>query len=191
VAKIDKQIIIQTAATLANKDGLDKVTLKELAQLLDIRPPSLYNHIQGLGQLRTSLMLYGWTQLGNAVAMSKVGKSGDDAVRAMCYTYREYATANPGVFEAMMWYNQSASQEASQVSEELIKLIGLILSSYNLNKDEEIHASRMFRSFLQGFCSITNNNGFADPVLITGSFDFSVEILIKGLGEIKKARRNL
>ena len=186
MAKIDKQMITQVAADLADRDGLDKVTLKDLAQTLNIRSPSLYNHISGLDELRTSIMLYGWSQLGNIIAMSTVGKSKDDAIRAMCKSYREYTIAHPGVFEAMMWYNQSSSQEATQVAGELAQLVALILAGYNLDEKKNIHASRMFRSFLQGFCSIVNNNGFADPTPIQESFDFAVEILIKGLESLKK-----
>jgi len=185
MAKIDRQTIIQAAADLADKDGLEKVTLKELAQILDIRSPSLYNHIEGLDELRTALMLHGWATLGIIITMSAVGKSGDDAVRAMCYAYRDYATAHPGVFEAMLWYNQHSSQEAARTTEELTKLIALVLAEYNLEENEKIHVSRMFRSFLQGFCSISNNNGFADPVSIQKSFDFGVEILIKGLASLR------
>jgi len=186
MAKVDKQTIVQVAANLADKNGLNNVTLNELAQMLNIRSPSLYNHIQGLGDLHMSLMLYGWEQLGDIIAISAVGKSGDDAVRAMCYSYRDYATTRPGVFEAMMWYNQHSSQDATLATEELAKLISLVLTAYNLKEDEKIHASRMFRGFLQGFCSIANNNGFADPVSIHKSFDFAIEILIKGLASLEK-----
>jgi len=186
MAKIDKQTIIQAAANLANKDGLEKVTLKELAEIFGIRSPSLYNHIQGLDELRNSLMFYGWAQLGDDIAMSAVGKSGDDAVRAMCKSYRDYSTVNPGVFEAMMWYNQHSSQEAAQTTVGLTKLISLVLSAYNLKEDEKIHTSRMFRSFLQGFCSIANNNSFADPISVDESFDFAVELLIGSLASLKE-----
>jgi len=185
MAKIDKQSIIQAAANIADKEGLNKLTLKGLAQMLNIRSPSLYNHIQGLDDLRTSLMLYGWTQLSEAIAKSAHGKLEDNAVRAMCNSYYDYARLHPGVFEAMMWYNQHSSQEAAQATEELAKLIAFILSAYNLEEDEKIHASRMFRSFLQGFCSIANNNSFADPVSIRKSFDFAVETLINGLVNAK------
>ena len=186
MAKTDKQAIIQAAADLANKDGLNKVTLKELAHILDIRSPSLYNHINGLDDLRDCLMLYGWKQLGDAVTIAAVGKSGDDAVRAMCKSYYDYTVNNPGIFEAMMWFNQNNSLEAGQISEDLTKLTALVLSAYGLDDEEKIHASRMFRSFLQGFSSLVNTKSFADPVSIENSFDFAIDILLKGLDAIKK-----
>jgi AcrR family transcriptional regulator len=186
MAKIDKQAVIQEAATLANKEGLNKVTLKELAHRLNIRSPSLYNHVDGLDDLYNSIMLYGWKQLGDAVALSAVGKSGGDAVRAMCKSYYDYATENPGVFEAMMRHNQSSSSEAEQASKGLANLTALILSGYNLDDEEKIHASRMFRSFLQGFSSLVNKNSFSDPVSVDGSFSFAIEILINGLAAIKQ-----
>lgn len=187
MAKIDKQTIIQTAANLANKDGFNKITLKELAHILDVRSPSLYNHINGLDDLRDCLMLYGWRQLSDAVAIAAVGKSGDDAVRAMCKSYYDYTVKNPGVFETMMFYNQSSSPVAEQASKDLAKLTLLVLSAYSLDEEGKIHASRMFRSFLQGFSSLVNTNSFVDPVSIENSFDFAIDVLLNGLDIIKKS----
>ena len=46
---IDKTIIIKTAAEMANEVGLEKVTLKLLANQLNIKPPSLNVIIKGRG----------------------------------------------------------------------------------------------------------------------------------------------
>lgn len=173
------------AADLADDEGLEKVSLKNLAQILKIRSPSLYNHIEGLDNLKTMLMLHGWAQLGQEITMSAVGKSGDDAVRAMCKSFRDYATAHPGVFEAMLWVNQNSSKESEQATKGLARITAMVLAEYGLGEDEQIHASRMFRSFLQGFCSIANNDSFADPISINESFDFAVELLIGGLKLLK------
>ena len=184
-AGLSKQTIVQTAAELADKNGLNGVTIKEIARELGVRSPSLYNHINSLGDIVESITIYGWKQICNAMAMSAVGKSGDDAVRAQCYAFRDYSLAHPGVFEAMMWYSQYKSEEAMQATAELLEINNMVLSAYNLYDEDLIHTTRMFRSFLQGFTSIENKGSFSDPVLIQKSFDFAVEILIKGLNTIE------
>jgi len=112
MARLDRGAVLQAATELANISGLNNVTLKDLAQKLGVRSPSLYNHIQGMDDLHTALMLHGWKQLGEKITLAAVGKAGDDAVRAMCRSFYDYATGNPGVFEAMMWINQHNSPES-------------------------------------------------------------------------------
>ena len=49
---IDKNVIIYRAAQLANDVGVENITLKALANNLDIQTTSLYNHIGGLDDLK-------------------------------------------------------------------------------------------------------------------------------------------
>lgn len=48
---VTKATIIQTAADIADKEGLQNVSLKVIAEALEIRTPSLYNHIKNLDEL--------------------------------------------------------------------------------------------------------------------------------------------
>ena len=62
---IDKNVIIYRAAQLANDVGVENITLKTLANNLDIQTTSLYNHIGGLDDLK-KLMIYGYLQNGRS-----------------------------------------------------------------------------------------------------------------------------
>ena len=42
---ISDELIIETAARLSNEVGLDNLSLKIIAEELNIKSPSLYNHI--------------------------------------------------------------------------------------------------------------------------------------------------
>ena len=44
--------ILEAAGEIADVHGMREVTLANLAKKLNIRPPSLYNHFEGLGGLR-------------------------------------------------------------------------------------------------------------------------------------------
>ncbi|MBQ2238008.1 MAG: TetR/AcrR family transcriptional regulator, partial [Lachnospiraceae bacterium] len=89
-AGLDKDIILKTAADLADAEGIANVTLKALAEKLGVKPPSLYKHINGLEELNKALMLYGWKSLEKKVTRAAVGKSKEDAIRAIFYAYRDY-----------------------------------------------------------------------------------------------------
>ena len=61
---ISDELIIETAARLSNEVGLDNLSLKIIAEELNIKSPSLYNHISSLDEIKERLMLYGWKELG-------------------------------------------------------------------------------------------------------------------------------
>jgi len=46
-------------------------------------------------------MLYGWRLLEADITRAAIGKSKDNAVRAICLAYREFVAKHKGVFEAM------------------------------------------------------------------------------------------
>lgn len=108
---ISNELIIKTAAVLSNKVGLENLTLKMIAEELNIKSPSLYNHISSLDNIKERLMIYGWKQIENKMIESAVGVAGYEALKNMCYAFYDYATNNKGVFTAMLWYNKYETQE--------------------------------------------------------------------------------
>lgn len=187
-AGLDKDIILKTAADLADAEGIANVTLKALAEKLGVKPPSLYKHINGLEELNKALMLYGWKSLEKKVTRAAVGKSKEDAIRAIFYAYRDYVKEHPGVFEAMQWYNMYQSEENLQATEEIVAVLFQVLSAYDLQEEQKVHIVRMFRVFLQGFLMVEIHGGFGNLVSITESFDFSLEILLNGIDNLTKGK---
>lgn len=187
-AGLDKDIILKTAVDLADAEGIANVTLKALAEKLGVKPPSLYKHINGLEELNKALMLYGWKSLEKKVTRAAVGKSKEDAIRAIFYAYRDYVKEHPGVFEAMQWYNMYQSEENLQATEEIVAVLFQVLSAYDLQEEQKVHIVRMFRVFLQGFLMVEIHGGFGNPVSITESFDFSLEILLNGIENLTKGK---
>lgn len=183
-AGLDQFMILQAAVELADAEGLHHVSLKALADQLGVRPPSLYNHVKGLEDLHKLLMLYGWKKLEEEITAAVIGRSGDQAVRAMCKAYVQYASAHPGVFEAMQWYNQTSSPEAMQATERLIAISFRVLETYCLNEDQMVHTVRMLRSFLQGFVSLINNRAFGLQHPIADTLDFSIELFLQGIASM-------
>ena len=180
-AGLDKDVIVSRAAQLANEIGLENVTLKVIAKEFGVQTPSLYNHIKSLEDLKKSLMIYGWKQMEQQILMSVVGVSGHDALRAMCYAFYEYATTNPGVFNAMLWYNKFQDEETLAVTEDMFVLLFKIMGSLQISKDHINHLIRTFRSFLEGFALLVNNEAFGNPISIRESFELSVDVLLTGV----------
>ena len=99
---IDRDAIVRAAAKIADDQGWDALTLARVAGKLRVRSPSLYNHVGGLEALRRELKLLVMRELNEALSRATIGKSRDDAVRALAAAYRAFVKRHPGTYAATM-----------------------------------------------------------------------------------------
>lgn len=179
--KLDKKSVIAAAAELANEKGADELSLKDLAERLEIRSPSLYNHISGLDELKREIMLYGWEQLGDAVMNAAENYSGYDAIKAMCRAFYRYAAENKGVFGAMLWYNKYADESSMSATAAMFSQLYETFGTVGISKEMSEHLIRTLRGFLEGFSLLVNNGAFGHPADINESFELSLDVLVEGM----------
>lgn len=185
-AGLNKEIIVSRVAEMANETGIESITMKMIAEEFGVQTPSLYNHIANMEELKKNLMLYGWRQLEQELLHSVCGVSGYEALRAMCYAFYGYATANPGVFQAMLWYNKFQDEETMGATDGLFRVIFKIMESLDIPKEKSDHLIRTFRSFLEGFALLENQGAFGNPISVRESFELSVEVLLAGIRTLEE-----
>ena len=185
-AGLDKNIVIEKAAQLANERGLDNISLKIIAEKFGVQTPSLYNHVKSLDDLRKQIMLYGWRQLENRLLLSVAGVSGYDALRSMCNAFYEYAISNPGVFNAMLWYNRYQDEESNAATKQLFEILFTIMKPLHISEEKIHHIIRTFRGFLEGYALLVNNGAFGNPASVKESFALSVEIILNGIEALEE-----
>jgi AcrR family transcriptional regulator len=178
---LDLNTIISVASEIADTEGVDAVTLATLAKKLNIRPPSLYNHIDGLQGLRKSLTLYGIKELQHYLIRAAVGRSGDNAIRAMSEAYITFARKHPGLYEATFLTPDMQDSDIQHASNEVVDVVIQVLNHYDLDNETAIHATRGLRSILHGFASIEQKGGFAIELDINESFRFLIDTYIVGI----------
>ena len=186
---LDRKTVIERAARLANETGFSALSIKTLADALDVKSPSLYNHIGSLDELKRQLMLYGWRQISEQMIESVAGVSGYDAIREICYAFYGYATENPGVFDAMFWYNKFEDEETKAVTDPLFSILYRITLSLGISRERCNHLIRTLRGFLEGFALLVNNRAFGNPISIRESFELSVHVLIEGMKTLEEKEK--
>ena len=183
---LDKKTIIEAAANMADERGIANVTLKVLATELGVKSPSLYKHFSGgLDELNKELMLYGWRLLEADITRAAIGKSKDNAVRAICLAYREFVAKHKGVFEAMQWYNMYQSEEHLQASQGTLTVLFQVLEAYGVTDEQKVHIARMLRGFLQGFSIIESQGGFGNHRPLDDRFDFALKTILNGIRDLQ------
>ena len=169
--RLDRAAILERAAGLADRDGLDVLTLTVLAGELGIRPPSLYNHLASLEELRQALAVRAFGELDAALGRAALGKAGAAAVIALGEAYRAYAHAHPGLYAAIAAVGSSTTPELDAARAALLGTVGAVLRGFGLvGKKEVLHAMRAFYSLLHGFVSLEAAGGFALPIKPAASF---------------------
>jgi AcrR family transcriptional regulator len=180
-AGLDTDAVVRAAARLANADGLGAVTLARLASDLRVRPPSLYAHVDGLGDLRRRIGNRGALELAGELQAAAAGRAGGDALIAVAQAYRQYALAHPGSYEALQRAPDPADPEATAAAERVVEVVVAVLRGYGLAGDDAVHAARVIRSALHGFVTLEGGGGFAIPLGLDESYARLVAVLDLGL----------
>lgn len=178
---INLDAVVRAAAKIADDEGWDALTLARVAGKLRVRSPSLYNHVGGLKALRRELELLVMRELNTALTRATIGKSRDDAVRALAVAYRAFVKRHPGTYAATMVAAPKNDPAVEAAAGQIVETLLSVLSGYGLDRREGIHAIRAMRSAVHGFAALEIAGGFGIPLDVDKSFDWLVSSLLKGL----------
>ena len=182
---LDEAQIIDVAAELADTVGLHHFTLKDLAEKLGVKPPSLYNHVANLDAVHRGLTLRALRDLADTMRASAVGLCGLDALRGVAQAELDYARQHPGLFSALHRTAEDQDEEVRLASHDLLDIVLAVLHGYQLEGEEGIHAARALRAALTGFVLLESKNGFGLPVEVEQSFEWMIVMLDAGLTAAK------
>ena len=178
---LNHETVIHAAVELADKQGLESVTLASVAAQLGIRIPSLYNHVSGLAGLQRGMALNAVNQLTDAMRRAATGKAKGDAIHAMASAYRSFALTHPGLYRLILRAPNPEETDLAAASTETLDVILDVLAAYRLDGDRALHMVRIFRSMVHGFVDLEIAGGFAMALDTDETFNQLIEILISGL----------
>lgn len=183
-AGLDRAAVVKAAAEMVNREGLEALSITRLAEELGVKPPSVYNHVGGLADLRRELALLNHRILAERMAEAAIGRSGEEAVLAVAEAYRAYIKEAPGVYLASLQAsgNQEQVDEAlRQAEEKVLKIVMAIIHSFGLEGEDGLHAARGLRSVVHGFATLEILGGFGLPLDLDESFRRLVRMLVLGM----------
>ncbi|MFC4802844.1 WHG domain-containing protein [Neobacillus sp. GCM10023253] len=178
---LELSAILEVAGDLADQYGMQEVTLANLAKELNIRPPSLYNHFDGLPGLRKKLAIYGLNMLYDELAQAAIGVSGTDALLSISKEYVGFARRHPGIYEATLMAPEPEDVDVQQAGAKIVDLSVRVLQAFHLEGDLAIHAVRGLRSVLHGFSSLEQRGGFKMSLDLDDSLEIVIRALMVGL----------
>jgi AcrR family transcriptional regulator len=180
--RLDREQVVEKAAELADAAGsVQALSLTALAAALDIRVPSLYNHIAGIDDLHTALALYATQRLTACLRSAVGGQSGEEALMTLAFAYRRFAQAHPGIYPLTLTAPAPGNTPLIILAQELLQMLYLIFASFGVRGDDAIHAVRGLRALLHGFATLEAVDAFKMPIDLDESFRRLITAYLAGL----------
>lgn len=188
-SNLTKVSVVQAAAHLLNTEGLDALSLNRLAEKLDIRTPSLYNHVDGLPGLMRELSILNARNLADRLSDAAIGQSGPELVMSVMQAYRSYIKEFTGLYLSTLRVSgmqEEVDPELEKEEARSLKVALAVMASFGLQGEEAIHAIRAFRSLVHGFATLEVYGGFGLPLDLDESFVRLVDLFVSGLQKQKQ-----
>lgn len=175
------EIVVDTAAQLADRDGLDAVTLTQVARELGTSQPALYRHVAGYDELIRALGLRGREILAQRLIDAAVGYAGDDAIAAMARAWRKLVSEHPGLYAATDRCPCAGDPELEAAVNRIVEILSKALIAYDLTDAQRVDAARALRSAFHGFSHLETGDGHPLDQDLDESFDQLVGLLCRGI----------
>ncbi len=174
--------VVEAAAEIADRDGLDALSLATVASALGVKSPSLYTHVRGLAGLRRQLALHGSGLLAIELAASVDGLDGPDALRTIAEQLRSFAHRHPGLNNSFLPApTPDEDPEVAAALLEPVTVIASVLNGMDVDPTTVIPLIRALRAAVHGFVDLELKGGFGLPDNIDASFTTTINLVIEAI----------
>jgi AcrR family transcriptional regulator len=155
-SKTDPDQILSTAIQILEADGCDALSMRKLAEALDLKAPSLYRHYADRNALEQAIAAKAATQLQDALEQAiRPLRSASKVLHQSARTYCEYANAHPELYDLMTNFTPANIPEGKAFWNFVLEIIARITG----NPDDTSAAVALW-AFLHGFVTLKRNGLF-------------------------------
>ncbi|PRY40422.1 TetR-like C-terminal domain-containing protein [Umezawaea tangerina] len=177
-AALSADAVVDVALRLVDEEGPAALTLAAVAARAGVATPSLYKHVRNLAELRSLMSARIAEELGDRIGEAVLGRSADDAIRALMMAWRAYVVENPNKYGSL---DQSPDPQRAEAAKRVVDIIVASLRAYGLEDSDAIHATRCLRAAAHGFAVLEAAKGFQMAEDLDESYDLLVRMVTAGL----------
>lgn len=185
--RLNRSIVIDMAATIADTEGIDAVSLQRIANDAGVKQPALYRHVSGIEELWKLLAIRARQLLAARLHEANQGVSRNQAVSAMATTWRRFVQQHPGLYSATDRVPSVGDPEIEESLRNVIHALVQSLSDYSLSESQRGQCARSLRSALHGFCVLEKDHGHPEPYAIDAGLDNLVHLFCRGVENMESA----
>ncbi|MEV8533935.1 TetR/AcrR family transcriptional regulator [Streptomyces sp. NPDC051211] len=154
-----ERLIVATARELAEQQGWDAVTTRQLAARIEYSQPVLYSHFRGKREIIGAVALEGAAELAAAVrAAASRANSPRERVAALARAYLDFAKHNPAVYDALFQLDGGLAYAQEDTPEPLKDAFAALLESLAEVAGDGVHPglfTEVFWAALHGLATLT------------------------------------
>jgi AcrR family transcriptional regulator len=159
-----KARIFTEALNLLEENGLKHLSMRNLAERLHMKAPSLYKHIEGRDEIIAQLQAVGIQRFGEAIVKAGPTK------KAKVLAYRTWATGNPHLYEVTFRTPLLRSRLPEGLEEGVTQMIISLTG-----KDHE-HARAVW-ALLHGLVDLENAKRFPENANLDKTWKRAIEMI--------------
>lgn len=179
---ISKDIILAKAIEMIERNKDSTISMREIAEELEIKTPSLYNHVKSMNELFVDISRYAAEELKQTQLTAIKGKGRDDALFALAAAYRRFAKEHTGLYKITVSISKLPEDILTQTAAAIAEPIFLVFSKYELSEEQSIHWQRILRSIIHGFLTQEEAGFFQHyPASVEISYQTAIRCFLNGL----------
>jgi AcrR family transcriptional regulator len=178
---LDRGAVVAAAIDVVDRDGIEALTLANVARALGVQTPSLYSHVNGLAALRRLLWLWAVNDFAAVLRSAVLARSGDEALFSFAVAYREYAARHPGRYQLTLAATTPGDLEMERVSRDASEAFRAVIRSFGIDSAQARRVGRAIRAALHGFVSLEQAHSMVRDDELDDSFETMVGLLSIGL----------
>lgn len=178
-AQTNRTTIVSTARVLIERDGVEQLSLAEVAAALGIKAPSLYRHVASRGALLHAVVLLTLQDLFAAYdgALATAPDEPRDRLLAIFRAHRAFARAHPRAY--MLAFTSAESETNQRIVEELVLPIQRLMAQL-VGEEEALAALRGGLALIHGFVMLELNRQFRRGGDLDAAFDAAITAYLSG-----------
>ena len=178
-----ERLIVATARELAEQQGWDAVTTRQLAERIEYCQPVLYSHFRGKREIIGAVALEGAAEMAATLRAATSAADGPRTrVTALARAYLDFAERNPAVYDAMFQLDGGLAFANENTPEPLKDAFAALLESLSEVAGDGVHPAlftEVFWAALHGLATLTRA-GRLPP----GDAERRVELLVGRLAMV-------
>ncbi|WP_326909928.1 TetR/AcrR family transcriptional regulator [Sedimentibacter sp. MB31-C6] len=179
--RVTKTAVVQAASDIADEKGLNNVSLKAVAEKLNIRTPSLYNHIDSLDDLLREMAHNGMSKMNERMTKVSIGNYGDTAIKSVAVEYLNYTIEHSGIYETIQWATWHGTEKTEEIFGNYTSLLLTLIRSCNFKQEYTNEILNLLTSILHGYTTLQLRYAFSDPDKVRKELCNAIDTLLLGI----------
>jgi AcrR family transcriptional regulator len=180
--KINQETLVDNAYELLEREGIEAISMRRLAQMLDVRASSLYHHFPDKSTLLKEVAEKGRMRLAEKLrqAYSLAKPDPRRQITAMGMIYREWGLQHPQLYR-LLFANTPLDEDGPSPASAAAFAPILAATGELLGESQAAMATQALWAFVHGYVML-ELTGHTQQCIPVEGFQFGLTCFVEGLG---------